>query len=158
MEKQPKLIDLSYLNSIADGNKEIINELIDIFIEQVPEFTQGLDEYYKNKQWLELGGLAHKAKSSVIAMGMEEMGNVDLKNLELLAKKRQIEAIESQTIVTIKEQEILDRLSQNILAYDKNRQIWVQENDNDGTFKQIINKFVTHCEDAINELKFIKNS
>ena len=42
MPKSFQHIDLAYLESITDGSKEIMQELITIFIEQIPEFKQSV--------------------------------------------------------------------------------------------------------------------
>ena len=81
-----KYTDLSYLESISDGSKELIKEMIDIFISQINEYTEEMYTLWKNKDWDELGKLAHKAKSSVAIMGMNELAN-ELKTLEFLAKE-----------------------------------------------------------------------
>ena len=77
--------DLTYLESMSMGSQEMINEMIEIFINQIPEFTEGLQELHKNNDYSALGALAHKAKSSVAVMGMDELAGV-LKDLELKAK------------------------------------------------------------------------
>ena len=91
MPHKQKHIDLSYLTSIADNDQNLIKELVDIFLEQLPEFTDGLSTTYERHDWSTIASLSHKAKSSVVSMGMEELGNIDLKNLELLAKQRKCE-------------------------------------------------------------------
>jgi len=85
MSGQFTFADLTYLESMSMGSQEMINEMIDIFIDQIPEFTEGLKEYLMNKDYAALAALAHKAKSSVAVMGMDELTNV-LKDLELKAK------------------------------------------------------------------------
>ena len=77
--------DLTYLESMSMGSNEMIVEMIQIFIEQLPEFTEGLSEHLNNKDYLALGAMAHKAKSSVAVMGMSALAT-DLKTLELSAK------------------------------------------------------------------------
>jgi HPt (histidine-containing phosphotransfer) domain-containing protein len=74
--------DLKYLESIAEGDSEVIQEMKDIFIMQVPEFIENLNRYLKEGNYAELGKEAHKAKSSVVIMGMDELGK-DLKALQL---------------------------------------------------------------------------
>ena len=74
--------NLTYLKSIAEGNSAIIQEMIDLFILQVPEFIENLNKYLKEGNYIELGKEAHKAKSSVVIMGMEELGR-ELKALQL---------------------------------------------------------------------------
>ena len=78
-------IDLSYLQEMSGGNQSLILEMIEIFKDQVKEFTEGLETHYKKKEFEQLGALAHKAKSSISIMGLNDLA-VDLKTLELLAK------------------------------------------------------------------------
>ncbi len=77
--------DLTYLESMAMGTNDLIVEMIQIFIDQLPEFTEGLAAHLKNGDLPALGALAHKAKSSVAVMGMDALAT-DLKTLELTAK------------------------------------------------------------------------
>lgn len=76
--------DLEYLESMSLGN-EMIAEMIDLFVQQVPEFTEGLTSLLASGDYPALGALAHKAKSSAAAMGMNSTA-ADLKTLELTAK------------------------------------------------------------------------
>jgi HPt (histidine-containing phosphotransfer) domain-containing protein len=77
--------DLAYLESMSMGSNELIIEMIQIFIDQLPEFTEGLTAHLEKGEYQQLGALAHKAKSSVAVMGMEALAS-DLKTLELSAK------------------------------------------------------------------------
>ncbi|MBT3244042.1 MAG: Hpt domain-containing protein [Bacteroidetes bacterium] len=77
--------NLDYLESMSMGSQEMINEMIQIFLDQIPEFTNGMKELLAEQKYSELGSLAHKAKSSVAVMGMDELAKV-LKTLELTAK------------------------------------------------------------------------
>jgi len=85
-------IDLNYLKSMAGDDPEIIQEMKDLFIAQVPEFIDNLKRYLKEEKYMDLGKEAHKAKSSVMIMGMEELGK-DLKNLQLIT----IAGVEKET-------------------------------------------------------------
>jgi len=78
-------IDLSYLREMSGGNQSLILEMIDIFKDQVKEFAEDLETHYENKDFEQLGKLAHKAKSSISIMGLNELAT-DLKTLELLVK------------------------------------------------------------------------
>ncbi len=77
--------DLNYLKEITGGEPEIVKEMIEMFIEQVAEFKVNMDNYLANKQYIELGKEAHKAKSSVLIVGMEDLGK-NLKKLQLLTE------------------------------------------------------------------------
>lgn len=84
--------NLDYLKEITGGEPEVIQEFIQLFFDQLPEFKNGLTNYLAEKKWKELGELAHKAKSSVMTFGMNELG-YRLKELQL--KTQKLEDIES---------------------------------------------------------------
>ncbi len=92
--QEQKVTNLSYLNEITGGESEILIDFIQLFFEQIPEFRDGLQEHLKNKNWRELGELAHKAKSSVMTFGMNDLGH-NLKELQL--KTQNEEDIETYT-------------------------------------------------------------
>jgi len=106
---------------MSAGNKDLILEMIGIFKTQVDEFTQGLDEHYKKKEFELLGRLAHKAKSSISIMGLNDLAN-ELKNFENLAKAGEevekypsfIASFKKQTSEAIDE---LDEVIKNIDIY-----------------------------------------
>jgi HPt (histidine-containing phosphotransfer) domain-containing protein len=72
----------------------------------LPEFKDGLANHLANKKYKELGELAHKAKSSVMTFGMNELG-YRLKELQL--KTQKLEDIESYSEYV---QEFLDEIAQ----------------------------------------------
>lgn len=80
-----KIINVSYLEEVCGGSKEIISEMIGIFKDQVIEFNDEMSKLLEEKNYYDLGLLAHKAKSSLAIMGMEDM-TMKLKDLELKAK------------------------------------------------------------------------
>jgi HPt (histidine-containing phosphotransfer) domain-containing protein len=113
--------DLTYLRNMSGGNKDLILEMIGIFKSQVIEFTESMDEYYKNKEYELLGRLAHKAKSSISIMGLHELA-IDLKNFENLAKAGEeverypyfIDKFKAETQEAIEE---LDEVTKNLDIY-----------------------------------------
>ena len=86
MNNKLKVVNLSYLNEISDGNTGFINDLIEMFFEQIPEYQKSLNNYYSKKEWINLGKTAHKAKSAILMVGMKELAD-DLKKLEENAKE-----------------------------------------------------------------------
>ncbi|MHA7110130.1 Hpt domain-containing protein [Sunxiuqinia elliptica] len=84
--------NLDYLKEITGDEDEILKEFILMFFDQLPEFKNGLHDHLENKRYKELGELAHKAKSSVMTFGMEDLG-WKLKDLQL--KTQKLEAIET---------------------------------------------------------------
>ncbi len=81
-----KYVNLDYLKSMAGDNEDLIGEMVDIFVKQIPEFNEILDSLYEKEDWYNLGMQAHKAKSSVAIMGMDGLAAM-LKEFELLAKE-----------------------------------------------------------------------
>ena len=86
MNKRNSLVNMTYLNSISNNDSRFIIELIDLFFEQIPDYQIKLNQYYENKDWFNLGRTAHKAKSAIIMMGLEDLA-VELKKLEENAKE-----------------------------------------------------------------------
>lgn len=81
-----KHINMDYLNEMSDGSDDLVQDLIEIFIKQVPVFSEQLDYLYQHGDYVLLGKLAHKIKSSVAMMGIKEL-TADMKTLELIAKE-----------------------------------------------------------------------
>jgi HPt (histidine-containing phosphotransfer) domain-containing protein len=79
-------VDLTYLKNMSAGNKDLVLEMIGIFKSQVEEFTTEMDKLFADKEFELLGRLAHKAKSSISIMGLNDLA-IDLKNFENLAKE-----------------------------------------------------------------------
>lgn len=67
---------------MAEGNNDLIIEMIDIFAAQAVEMWNEMQVLYDKDEYDLLGKLAHKAKSSVAIMGMESLAD-KLKELEL---------------------------------------------------------------------------
>jgi HPt (histidine-containing phosphotransfer) domain-containing protein len=76
--------DLTYLKSMAGDSYAVIKEMVDIFVEQVAEISEEMTEALTAKDYMRLSKLAHKAKSSVSIMGMNDMA-IEMKRLELSA-------------------------------------------------------------------------
>ncbi|TAJ13635.1 Hpt domain-containing protein [Marinilabiliaceae bacterium JC017] len=153
MPNHNNYINLSYLESITEGDQELIKELISIFIEQMPEFVEGFDNGYSKKDWLKIAAIAHKAKSSVISMGMEELGNNDLKNLELVSKSMRIDFLKSKAELSREQRDEIDKLLKSLEGYPKERLKWVKNNCNEESIRNLIDKFNFICKEAIKELQ-----
>jgi HPt (histidine-containing phosphotransfer) domain-containing protein len=81
-----KHINMDYLNEISEGSDDLACDLIEMFIKQVPIFNEQLDGLYRSGDYILLGKLAHKIKSSVAMMGINEL-TIDMKTLESKAKE-----------------------------------------------------------------------
>jgi len=109
-----KFINTEYLDSVSGGDPEIICELVDLFKEQSIEISGEMQSLFSSKNYKLLGLLAHKAKSSVSIMGMDDLA-VMLKTFELQAKEEKephlyesyISRFRTETQAAIKELEDL---------------------------------------------------
>ncbi len=81
-----KFINTEYLDSVSGGDSEIISELVNLFKEQTVEISEEMKLLYSAKNFKLLGLLAHKAKSSVSIMGMNDLAAM-LKTFELQARE-----------------------------------------------------------------------
>ena len=81
-------MNLNYLETMTDGDKVLIRELIGIFSTQVEEYAIKMQLFHGEKNWKELSKMAHKAKSSVAIMGMKKLAE-EMKELEILASKEE---------------------------------------------------------------------
>ncbi|MBN2485586.1 MAG: Hpt domain-containing protein [Bacteroidales bacterium] len=78
-------IDLTYLRDMSAGNKALVIEMIEIFKRQVVEFVEQMSALNDKQDYENLGKLAHKAKSSISIMGLNDLAK-DLKTFENIAK------------------------------------------------------------------------
>ena len=89
------ITDLNYLKTMSGGDSKFIAEMIGLFREQVNEYRSVMPELLKKRDYDSLSKMAHKAKSSVAVMGMNQMADL-LKELEILAnEKKEIDRYES---------------------------------------------------------------
>jgi HPt (histidine-containing phosphotransfer) domain-containing protein len=70
---------------MSNGDPDLIKEMIEIFNKQVDELSKEMQDLLDNKEYETLGKVAHKAKTSVAIMGMNDLSQ-ELKELELNAK------------------------------------------------------------------------
>lgn len=145
MVHDEKITDLSYLKEMSGNDNSIIKEMIDIFLEQIPEFEEEISNHFKAKDWYELGAIAHKAKSSVRTMGMEKSGNC-LEQLEHLSKGN------LKFELQLKKEKNIEFNPQE----EKNWNNVKTETIDDNELKLIptlVEQFLTQCKIAITELK-----
>ncbi len=105
--------DLSYLNQVFQGNKQMINQIISMFIKQVPTYFNQMEECIVRAEYSALHPLAHKAKSSIAMLGLKEMETLVLEierssktgqNTEQLAELvKQVNAECSQVKTTLEQ-------------------------------------------------------
>jgi len=77
LHKQPvcedKDIDFSYLNELSDGNQEFIREMIDLFVNKVPNDMKELEAAIAVKDYATIRGIAHTLRSSLSIFKLEAL-------------------------------------------------------------------------------------
>lgn len=68
-------IDLSYLDEMACGNPNFKQEMIDLFIEKIPNQVAQLQEAFNNNDSAEVKNLSHHMKSSLDMFMLEDLTN-----------------------------------------------------------------------------------
>lgn len=79
-----KLVDLSSLEKTMRGNKKVILETLDIFLEHMPENLEGIKEGVNRKDFAMIRRNAHTMKSSVSILGISKVQKL-LEEMEKLA-------------------------------------------------------------------------
>lgn len=74
-------IDLSYLDEVAGGNAEFIIEMIDIFLQQTPDYVASLKQAFEERDWKKIAEISHKIKPTLAFIGLhreqQEMANIE---------------------------------------------------------------------------------
>ncbi|WP_051189591.1 Hpt domain-containing protein [Daejeonella oryzae] len=78
-------IDLSYLSDVAGGSSEFMIEMIDMFLDQTPEYFEEIDQSINDLDWSNVATLAHKIKPTLAFMGVD-FARIEMAELERKAK------------------------------------------------------------------------
>lgn len=92
MNNNSQTIDFTSLYIVANNDEDFIKELIGIFLDQIPDFINNLNQLYSENNLEKLGREAHTAKSSVMIFGMSNTGKL-LNQIELWAENNNVDEI-----------------------------------------------------------------
>lgn len=73
MENNEKLCDFQYLSETMGGNKEVISEIINAFIDEIPQQLQSINDAITKTDYSTIKKLAHHMKSSVSILGISKI-------------------------------------------------------------------------------------
>ncbi len=96
-EKNMLNINFEYLKEFSGGDTEFIKEMINMFVEQMPEEMELMQRLLNDENWEQLGKLAHKTKPNFLMMGMEVQQGM-AKEIEHLCKESEIETEQVKTL------------------------------------------------------------
>ena len=91
-----KLLNLDFLVRSLDGDRTLISETIDVFIEQMPEDLAAINDAVTKADYLAIKGFAHRMKSTVTLLGAADVEAL-LEQIETTA----LQEGEMETIVAL---------------------------------------------------------
>ncbi len=66
------IYSLDKIKEMADGDEDFINSVISVFLDEVPQDLQGLENALQSGDYQQVYQLAHKIKPNVDLLGMEQ--------------------------------------------------------------------------------------
>lgn len=84
--------DISYLNQVFQGNKELIIQIVKLFLKQVPEYVRMMEIHLNEGDYHAIHPLAHKSKSSSSMLGLSTIERL-LIDIELTAKSGRYDSL-----------------------------------------------------------------
>ena len=72
-------VDLTYLNEISGGDQEFIEDILKTFLEEMPKDMEEMETAIGSNNFTLIGKVAHKTKSTLHTVGLEELKNLALK-------------------------------------------------------------------------------
>jgi HPt (histidine-containing phosphotransfer) domain-containing protein len=70
-----KLYNLDMVKEMAGGSQEFVNQLIQLFLDSVPESMELINTHYNNGDFEAMGKEAHKLKSTIRTIEVPSMVN-----------------------------------------------------------------------------------
>ncbi|WP_109830734.1 Hpt domain-containing protein [Reichenbachiella versicolor] len=80
-------LDLSYLYTISDDDRDFVKDMIETIIKNTPENVAEIVAARKNENWNEVGRLVHKLKPSLLLLNIEHLTS-HIKSFETNAKEQ----------------------------------------------------------------------
>ncbi len=87
--------DLSYLNQVFQGNRALVVHIVELFLQQVPEYVRMMERNLREGKFDAIHPLAHKSKSSTSMLGLKEL-EIILIDIELSGKAGRYENMEEK--------------------------------------------------------------
>ena len=80
--------NLDYLKELSNGNKDFVTKMIQLFLDEIPAEILNLEKDIENKDYESIKQVAHKMKSTLPFVGLHELAEQKLTEIEDLAKKQ----------------------------------------------------------------------
>jgi HPt (histidine-containing phosphotransfer) domain-containing protein len=117
---QYSIIDLQYLYDLADGSFDFVEEMIQLFLNSVPQSVEELQTAIANSEWQKVKVIAHRIKPSFGFIGAKEvqerLGQMERNAIEMpdiVFQKKMYEKVAESTKICVEElQSVLANNSQ----------------------------------------------
>jgi PAS domain S-box-containing protein len=86
--EQTRLTNLAFLDEAVGGDAELKAKMLGIIMRETPEEIAKMDQHYNEQNWDRLQAAAHKFKSAVTYLGMDELKEI-VKRIQTNAETRQ---------------------------------------------------------------------
>jgi HPt (histidine-containing phosphotransfer) domain-containing protein len=81
-----QLYDLTMIREIAHGNVDFVKKMMSLFIDTMPPAINEMNQHLSDRNWTNLGAVAHKIKPSIDTMGISSLKE-DIRSLERYGKE-----------------------------------------------------------------------
>lgn len=96
-----QLIDLSYIQQLSNGDKSFEKEIVQIFIEQIPQDLAVLKKHFAAGDFPQVKQSAHYMLPSISILGLETKLKVELEALETQDAAHKVLKRYVETIATV---------------------------------------------------------
>jgi HPt (histidine-containing phosphotransfer) domain-containing protein len=79
------IINLTYLQEITGGDDEMMVEMINLFLEDIPSYLKMMEKHYQVGEFTQIGMQAHKLKPTLQYAGLSQMVEL-IKEVESIGK------------------------------------------------------------------------
>jgi PAS domain S-box-containing protein len=93
MPGQKTITDLSYLRKMSNNDESFVQEMVSSFVEKTPEIISQIKQATKEKDWSQVGSLAHKLKPNLAFMGVDSLKELILEIEKNGKNKTNVKAI-----------------------------------------------------------------
>ena len=76
MKNKKKVIDLTYLKEVAQGDEQFMKHMIELFIKQIPTNIKNAEEALAEKKPENFKQIIHKMKLPLATMGLSNAGKI----------------------------------------------------------------------------------
>ncbi|MEM9919282.1 MAG: response regulator [Bacteroidota bacterium] len=72
-------VDLQYLHNLSKGDDQFVQDMITIFLREIPNAMTAMKKAHEAHDWRELEAIAHRIKTNYMMVGMKEQEEIALK-------------------------------------------------------------------------------